>query len=539
MKRNELVKNILGTGKKKTVVSTLLMTLVMIVSISALSSIAFAEEHNVGPNALVVGSGSNAPLPLFTQCPAIGADTGCGILITFNADGTTTIATDPGQPPFDGIEDTLVGVQNNAKVAIPSTTITGTTSPPIFGFDGDGLCAGYTPGPTGCPFGLTGYEGPGTSFTGISADQNTGTVVFTGGLAPGASAYFSLEGALDASSISLPPTISLTPLTATNPIGTSHTVTATILDSGGNPQAGLTVTFSVISGPNTGVTGTAVTDASGIATFTYTGKGGPGTDTIQASFVDAKGNTINSNTVTKDWTVPLGEISGLKFNDINGNGVQDKGEPVLGGWTINLLDSNGNVIATATTAPYGTYSFPNLADGTYTVAEVQQLGWKQTDPSTGTYSETITGGNTIPNVDFGNVKIDGKMTGGGSVFMKDGTRVTHGLELNCNAANTPNNLEVNWGKGNKFHLDTLNTAICYDDPSISPNPPAAGFDTYVGSGVGSYNGVPGATATWTFTDAGEPGTKDSATLQILDAKGNVVLDVSGLLNKGNQQAHPP
>jgi hypothetical protein len=59
----------------------------------------------------------------------------------------------------------------------------------------------------------------------------------------------------------------------------------------------------------------------------------------------------------------------------------------------------------------------------------------------------------------------------------------------------------------------------------------------VGSGVGPYNGQPGAKAEWTFTDAGEPGSKDSATITITDANGNVVLRVSGKLEKGNQQAH--
>ena len=36
-----------------------------------------------------------------------------------------------------------------------------------------------------------------------------------------------------------------------------------------------------------------------------------------------------------------GEISGLKFNDLNGNGTKDTGEPGLAGWTI-VLDSDTN-----------------------------------------------------------------------------------------------------------------------------------------------------------------------------------------------------
>jgi hypothetical protein len=61
--------------------------------------------------------------------------------------------------------------------------------------------------------------------------------------------------------------------------------------------------------------------------------------------------------------------------------------------------------------------------------------------------------------------------------------------------------------------------------------------TYVGTGTGSFNGVPDATAIWTFTDAGEPGHDDSATIKIIDVNGNTVLTVSGTLDSGNQQAH--
>jgi hypothetical protein len=132
--------------------------------------------------------------PPFTQCPAIGKDTSCGILITFNPDGNVTIQTDSTQGPFDGSEDTLVGVQNNSTVSIPSVTL---SSPGIFGFDEDGLATF----PGGKKYGPTGYEGPNTSFSPINADN--GTVNFTGGLPPGKSRYFSLETAVNAASIDI------------------------------------------------------------------------------------------------------------------------------------------------------------------------------------------------------------------------------------------------------------------------------------------------------------------------------------------------
>ena len=69
------------------------------------------------------------------------------------------------------------------------------------------------------------------------------------------------------------------------------------------------------------------------------------------------------------------------------------------------------------------------------------------------------------------------------------------------------------------------------------NPPAAGFDTYKGKGTGRLNGAAGASAEWTFTDAGEPGKNDTATIEIKNSSNVVVLTVSGKLNRGNQQAH--
>jgi hypothetical protein len=92
--------------------------------------------------------------------------------------------------------------------------------------------------------------------------------------------------------------ITLAPLTATNAVGTTHTVTATVKE-GGVAQVGVTVTFTV-TGANP-QTGTGTTNATGEATFTYTGKNA-GTDMITASFVNKKAETQKSNEVTKTWT---------------------------------------------------------------------------------------------------------------------------------------------------------------------------------------------------------------------------------------------
>src|SRR5438067_2060946 len=80
-----------------------------------------------------------APTPPFTQCPAIGWDTSCAVLIVINPDGSVNTYTDATQGPFDGVEDSLIGVQNNSSFGIKSMDLAG---PDTFSFDQDGLCSG-------------------------------------------------------------------------------------------------------------------------------------------------------------------------------------------------------------------------------------------------------------------------------------------------------------------------------------------------------------------------------------------------------------
>lgn len=135
------------------------------------------------------------------------------------------------------------------------------------------------------------------------------------------------------------------------------------------------------------------------------------------------------------------------------------------------------------------------------------------------------------------VQAAGRMTGGGSIFTADDTRVTHGFELHCNSTVGPNNLQVNWNQ-NSFHLDQVTSMSCYDDPTLSPLPRPAPFDTLVGQGIGKFNGQAGYKVLFKFTDSGEPGTRDTAQIEIRDPQGVPVLFVSGNLHNGNQQAHP-
>jgi hypothetical protein len=65
-------------------------------------------------------------------------------------------------------------------------------------------------------------------------------------------------------------------------------------------------------------------------------------------------------------------LCGTVWNDLNGNGIQDAGEPGIGGITVTLYDSSNNVVSTFFTNPDGTYYFDSqgLTNGDYSAAIV-------------------------------------------------------------------------------------------------------------------------------------------------------------------------
>lgn len=97
----------------------------------------------------------------------------------------------------------------------------------------------------------------------------------------------------------------------------------------------------------------------------------------------------------------LGTISGMKFEDKNGNGRKDRGESGLSGWMIKLMKPGQNDITVATDAN-GNYRFDNLPAGNYTVREVQQDGWEQT--TSNPHSVFIHSGDESKNNNFGDKK---------------------------------------------------------------------------------------------------------------------------------------
>ena len=251
------------------------------------------------------------PSPPFNECPAVGNDASCAILIVVNADNTVSVLADGTQGPYDGIEDTMVGVLNNSSEPLPSLQLSSGTD--IFGFDGDGICtfapftgssycsaadqSGTDPGD---------YAGPDNVLT--PTNSQSGTVTFNdtpAGLPAGGTSFFSLEESLNPEDITLPPATSLTFTKAsptTSDFNDPVTVAATLLDAAGAPLPGASVTFTLGSGSGA-PTCTGTTDSSGDVSCGLTPNEKAGTVTLSAAYL---GNATNlGSAATAPFTVTL------------------------------------------------------------------------------------------------------------------------------------------------------------------------------------------------------------------------------------------
>ncbi|MEG3909054.1 DUF4347 domain-containing protein, partial [Microcoleus sp. w2-18aC6] len=151
------------------------------------------------------------------------------------------------------------------------------------------------------------------------------------------------------------------------------------------------------------------TDAAGNAAFNQTFPAAvTAGQLITATATDTTSNTSEFSAQPVPVVVPLSTITGIKFNDFDGNGTQAAGELGVAGVTV-FLDTNGDGIlgageTSATTGANGSFTFPNLPAGTYNVREVVPPGSQTTTANP--VSVILTAGQTTPaTVNFGNQAI--------------------------------------------------------------------------------------------------------------------------------------
>ena len=144
----------------------------------------------------------------------------------------------------------------------------------------------------------------------------------------------------------------------------------TIKDANGN-VVGTITTGSATGAPN------CIDLPPGVYTVTETLQ--PGWSPTTPGGITQTVTVVAGQTTTVTFGNHLGlRICVVKFNDLNGNGKQDPGEPLLNGWVFTVKDSGGNVVGTLVS---GTdRNCIDVKPGTYTVTETLQPGWTATTP---------------------------------------------------------------------------------------------------------------------------------------------------------------
>ncbi len=252
------------------------------------------------------------------------------------------------------------------------------------GFNVDTVSA--TLGSTALPLSTTGLGSPSATSTGtVSLPVGSYTLAATGGSAGitvNASVSFTVKAA------TLPPSVVITspPVGYTLAIvpGTTATVPLTFTGTSNNPGGVITTLSATLDGASVPVASSTIgqTNATGTATLSVTASG---THHIVVTATDAAGNA----TATRDFTITYftpHQISGTVFFDLDGNGVQNGADFGLAFVTVQLLSSSNQVLQSTVTNAAGSYTFPGVYPGTYTVKSTSYPGLVATTPT----SQSIT-----------------------------------------------------------------------------------------------------------------------------------------------------
>jgi len=321
----------------------------------------FASTNDRGAGALarvrrvafagVLATGTALALPALTGaasaatptgvCPAVGHATDCGVLITIGATGSVTIQNEGNGNPYDGHDDTLIGVVNDSTASLASITLTSTED--IFGFDGDGICtyASHDSALSYCtsandpthPDTLgADYEGPINTFSNITDHDTKGEVDFTGGLAGGSSTFFSLENDLVGCGSSGDDTPTVVSHTATVDCVSIPTANLTVdkVDNTGKALEGAVFTVYGKAGQQDEI-GTCDASASGTCTLTSLAAG--------EYWIDETTTPAGYQTAAEQTVLVLGSDVSVKVTD----------DPVPATPVVPVAPTGGTATTTTTT----------------------------------------------------------------------------------------------------------------------------------------------------------------------------------------------
>jgi len=194
--------------------------------------------------------------------------------------------------------------------------------------------------------GSAGYSGDGGPAT--SAQLNTLEAVSTdsAGNLLIADTYNNVVRRVDEPSASSTATVTVDPAAQARTTGQTATLTATARDAGGDPVIGATVTFSRSGANGTPSAVSAVTDASGHATYSYVGTNA-GDDSIQASSPGDLSGTAVVHWTAQSLTYPSDDCDASGSNVVTGfvDGAYVKAKTSPGGanstWVCLAAEAGG------------------------------------------------------------------------------------------------------------------------------------------------------------------------------------------------------
>ena len=260
----------------------------------------------------LVGSG-----PATVDCGATPLDVST---VSYDATGTATgpypgTFVESGTVTYDGAE--VLTFHASFTIFSADTTITGTKSLRVVPGSGGGTCEPSDALAEVANVQVTEFydamiSSPSGSFrdSGIGLSNIHGVRTFAGEEAVSMQQSFLSAGPEGA-------TITLSPKTSVNPIGTTHTVTALVQNAAGVPVQGVAVLFVITGGPQTTSQSTCTTGATGTCDFTYLGPDFPSADEITGCIDRNRNFAIDAgepcDVATKAWTAPAstrGSVAG-------------------------------------------------------------------------------------------------------------------------------------------------------------------------------------------------------------------------------------
>ena len=239
---------------------------------------------------------------------------------------------------------------------------------------------------------------------------------------------------------------------------------------------------------------------------------------------DATANFVNRGVLS---------ISGVKYNDTDGNAARESGEEGLAGWEIKLSGEH-DISLSDITAADGSFEFTNLEPGDYLISEVDQDNWQKTEPAGDSYAvELVDTGRS--DLKFGNRKelevLTVKMSVSSPTVMQGGT-VTFTTVINSQGTVTPDSVDVTQvlPKGLKFVSSTPPTSSSTINSQKSASGSTGDSSTSAQSAAdqsaaAASNG--GTTLTWTGLKLDGSGGSPQTTIAVVS---QVQYDATGTLD---------